>query len=81
MKTAKNRFIWRILMVPMFKKITNPTNLQHRSPKFSPSGDKIVYLSEDQEGIQSLRTITLNKSKDRELTDEELHVKDAIFFT
>ncbi len=61
------------------QKITNPTNLQHRSPKFSPSGDKIVYLSEDQEGIQSLRTITLNKSKDRELTDEELHVKDAIF--
>lgn len=61
------------------EELTNTTNLQHRSPVYSPNGDKLIYLSEDNDGIQTLRIINEDESEGRQLTESDLHVTDAIF--
>ncbi|GIO23288.1 DPP IV N-terminal domain-containing protein [Oceanobacillus sp. J11TS1] len=61
------------------KQITKSTNRHDRHPAYSPDGKKIVYLSENPNGIQSLQVINQDGSGERQLTDSEFHVTDGIF--
>ncbi|MFS0643927.1 TolB family protein [Siminovitchia sp. 179-K 8D1 HS] len=61
------------------KKISDSKNRRDHAPKYSPDGKKLVYLSEDPEGIQTLRVINQDGSEERQLTDDKIHVADAIF--
>lgn len=61
------------------EKITNSNNREDRRPKYSPDGKKIAYLSKNSDGIQTLRVINEDGSEEKQLTDSEMHVTDAIF--
>ncbi|MDY0406420.1 hypothetical protein P5G51_014390 [Virgibacillus sp. 179-BFC.A HS] len=61
------------------QKITNTNNQKDRRPAYSPDGKRLVYLREDPEGIQTLRVINQDGKKERQLTDKDMHVRDAIF--
>lgn len=61
------------------KQITNSNNQRDSQPKYSPDGKKLVYLSKDAEGIQTLRMVNQDGSEGRPLTDSKFHVTDAIF--
>lgn len=61
------------------KKITNPDEDRHRKPSFSYDGRKILYLSQNPEGVQSLHSINLDDSNAQRLSDESQHVSEAIF--
>ncbi|WP_058309043.1 TolB family protein [Gracilibacillus massiliensis] len=61
------------------KELTNNMNMRDRNPSYSPDGSKLVYMSENKENIQSLRVINHDGSEETTLTNNDLHVTDAIF--
>jgi len=61
------------------EKITSSETHQDRRPKYSPDGEELVYLSRGPDEIQTLRVINQDGSEGRQLTDSEIHVRDAIF--
>ncbi|SHM74658.1 TolB family protein [Gracilibacillus kekensis] len=61
------------------KKITNNTNVRDRNPSYSPDGSRIVYLSENKESIQFLHVMNQDGSGEKTLSNNDMHVRDAIF--
>ncbi|MEH7444538.1 DPP IV N-terminal domain-containing protein [Bacillus sp. JJ1122] len=61
------------------KKVTHSTKDQHRDPKFSPDGSKLLFLSRNAEGIQSLFITDQDGSNPKKLSSDAQHVSEAIF--
>ncbi|PWA12181.1 hypothetical protein DCC39_07030 [Pueribacillus theae] len=61
------------------EKLTHSKDRRDHSPKYSSDGKKLIYLSEDSEGINTLHMMSLDGKKARQLTDKKSHVTDAIF--
>ncbi|MGG3804123.1 hypothetical protein [Metabacillus fastidiosus] len=61
------------------KKVTETDSERHHEPKFSADGKKLLYLSKDSEGIQSIHIINRDGTDSVKLTDNKSHVEQAIF--
>lgn len=61
------------------KKVTQPTKGQHRDPEFSPAGSKLLFLSRNAEGIQSLFITDQDGNNQKKLSSDAQHVSEAIF--
>ncbi|WP_423410323.1 TolB family protein [Heyndrickxia sp. MSNUG] len=61
------------------KKVTKPTKGQHRDPEFSPDGSKLLFLSRNAEGIQSLFITDQDGNNLKKLSSDAQHVSEAIF--
>lgn len=61
------------------KKITFPGKDQHRDPEFSPDGSKLLYLSRNDEEIQSLFIANQDGHNPNKLSSDTQHVSEAIF--
>ncbi|MEH7885328.1 hypothetical protein V7654_13520 [Bacillus sp. JJ1609] len=61
------------------KKVTHPTTEQHLDPEFSPDGSKLLYLSRNADKIQSLFIANQDGVNPKKLSNDELHVSEAIF--
>lgn len=60
-------------------KISKEKDGRLRGPKFSADGEKIMYLSENKEEIQTLMMMNADGSEPKSITTDRLHVTDAIF--
>ncbi|MCA0173962.1 DUF5050 domain-containing protein [Bacillus sp. RAR_GA_16] len=61
------------------KQITQPDDERHRKPVLSPDGKNLLYLSENEDRIQSLYIADLNGEHQKKLTDDTVHVAEAVF--
>ena len=61
------------------KRVSNPDNVYHSNPKFSPDGSKILYLSLDRNRIQSLYTANVDGTNPQKLSDDSQHISGAVF--
>lgn len=61
------------------EKISEKTDGRFRSPKFSFDGEKLLFLSEDEDGVQNLMVMNQDGSNRHQVTDGTLHVTDAVF--
>lgn len=62
------------------KRVSNPDQVYHSNPTFSPDGTKILYLSRDRTRIQSLYTANVDGTNPKKLSDDSQHISGAIFF-
>lgn len=60
-------------------KLTESPSARHHSPKYSTDGNKILFLSKDEEGINTLYLANLDGKKQKSLTSAQMHVSDAVF--
>jgi Tol biopolymer transport system component len=60
-------------------KISKEDEGRVHTPRFSFDGKKVAYLKENSEGIQSLMIMDADGSNSELLTEESLHVSDAVF--
>lgn len=49
------------------------------SPKYSPDGEKVLFLSSNSDGISSLMIVDPDGSNQKTLTEKDLHVSEAVF--
>lgn len=61
------------------RKLSHSNGGDDRQPDYSPDGNKLVYLTKEKDGIQTLWIMKKDGSNSRQLTSNELHVTDAIF--
>ncbi|MGG3801323.1 TolB family protein [Metabacillus fastidiosus] len=61
------------------KRVTGTDSERHHEPKFSADGKKLLYLSENSTGIQSIHIINRDGTDSVKLTDNKSHVEQAIF--
>jgi hypothetical protein len=61
------------------KRISNPDEVYHTNPKFSPDGSMILYLSRDRDRIQSLYTANVDGTNPKKLSDGSQHISEAVF--
>ncbi|MEC2075051.1 hypothetical protein [Metabacillus fastidiosus] len=61
------------------KKVTETDSERHHQPKFSADGKKLLYLSENSTGIQSIHIINRDGKDSVKLTDNKSHIEKAIF--
>ncbi|WP_166000568.1 DUF5050 domain-containing protein [Bacillus sp. Cs-700] len=61
------------------EQLTHPDEERHRKPAISPTGEKLLYLSENSDRIQSLYIADLNGENPKKLTDDTIHVEEAVF--
>ncbi|MFD2655635.1 TolB family protein [Gracilibacillus thailandensis] len=61
------------------RQITDDSNTRDHNPSYSSDGSKIVYMSENNNGIQTLQVINQDGSDKKQLTNRDMHVRDAIF--
>ncbi len=61
------------------EQLTHPDEERHRKPAISPNGEKLLYLSENSDRIQSLYIADLNGENPKKLTDDTIHVEEAVF--
>ncbi|MBO1512736.1 DUF5050 domain-containing protein [Metabacillus bambusae] len=59
-------------------KISKADEGRVHTPRFSFDGKKVAYLKENSEGIQSLMIMDADGSNSKQLTEESLHVSDAV---
>lgn len=60
-------------------KVSSKENGRFRSPKFSQDGEQLLFLSEEIDGAQSLLVMNKDGSHQKRVTDDSLHVTDAVF--
>lgn len=60
-------------------KLTEGSNHRYHTPRFSPEGQNILFLSTTDNGINSLITQNIDSTATEQLTESTLHVTDAIF--
>ncbi|TCP29926.1 Tol biopolymer transport system component [Scopulibacillus darangshiensis] len=60
-------------------KITEPNHHRHHDPKYSPNGGKLLYLSKNNKGVNTLCISNRDGTKPRRLTDKSIHVGDTVF--
>ncbi|MCA0993336.1 DUF5050 domain-containing protein [Guptibacillus hwajinpoensis] len=61
------------------EQLTHPDEQRHRKPALSPNGEKLLYLSENRDRIQSLYIADVNGENPKKLTDDTIHVEEAVF--
>lgn len=61
------------------KRVSNPDQVYHSNPKFSPDGSKILFLSRDRNRIQSLFTANVDGTNPKKLSDDSQHISEAVF--
>ncbi|MED4533330.1 hypothetical protein [Metabacillus fastidiosus] len=61
------------------KRVTGTDSERHHEPKFSANGKKLLYLSKNSTGIQSIHIINRDGTDPVKLTDNKSHVEKAIF--
>jgi Tol biopolymer transport system component len=61
------------------EQLTHPDDERHRKPDLSLNGEKMLYLSENSDRIQSLYIADLNGENRKKLTDDTIHVEEAVF--
>ncbi|WP_273833906.1 DUF5050 domain-containing protein [Guptibacillus sedimenti] len=61
------------------EQIIHPDEERHRKPDLSPNGEKLLYLSQNRDRIQSLYIADLNGENPKKLTDDTIHVEEAVF--
>lgn len=61
------------------EQLTHPDEERHRKPALSPNGEKLLYLSENSNRIQSLYLADVNGENPKKLTDDMIHVEEAVF--
>ncbi|MBS8263765.1 hypothetical protein DYI25_04820 [Mesobacillus boroniphilus] len=61
------------------KRISNPKQVYHLKPQFSPDGSKILYLSQDRNDIQSLYIANVDGANPKKISDQSQHVSGAVF--
>ncbi|WP_226669102.1 TolB family protein [Metabacillus litoralis] len=60
-------------------KVTKGSKGRYHTPRFSVDGKEILYLSKDDTGINRLTLQNLNTSTKEQLTENTMHVTDAVF--
>ncbi|MFD2215198.1 DUF5050 domain-containing protein [Metabacillus endolithicus] len=60
-------------------KVSGKENGRFRNPKFSQDGEQLLFLSEELDGAQSLMVMNKDGSHQKRVTDDSLHVTDAVF--
>ncbi|WP_226675155.1 TolB family protein [Mesobacillus jeotgali] len=61
------------------KRVSNPHEVYHSNPKFSPDGNKILYLSKNNNRIQSLYIANVDGANPEKLSDKSQHISEAVF--
>ncbi len=61
------------------KKLTELGTEKHHDPKFSYDGTKILFLSEDEEGVNSLYIENSDGRDLKKLASKNLHISEAVF--
>ncbi|MBT2695729.1 PD40 domain-containing protein [Bacillus sp. ISL-55] len=61
------------------KRVSNPHEVYHSDPKFSPDGSKILYLSQDRNHIQSLYIANVDGTNPKQLSESSQHISGAVF--
>jgi dipeptidyl aminopeptidase/acylaminoacyl peptidase len=61
------------------KRISNPNEVYHTNPKFSPDSSRILYLSRNKDRVQSLYTANVDGTNPKKLSDGAQHVSEAVF--
>ncbi|RSD28716.1 DPP IV N-terminal domain-containing protein [Mesobacillus subterraneus] len=61
------------------KKVSNPDRENHRQPVFSADGSRLLYLSQNQDGIQSLYIANIDGANPEKLSKDAQHVSGAVF--
>ena len=59
------------------KRVSNPKEVYHLKPQFSPDGSKILYLSQDRDHIQSLYIANVDGANPKKLSDHTQHISGA----
>lgn len=60
------------------EEVTDENDRKNHHPKYARNGNQLVYLSEDQDGIQTLWRVNEDGSGWKQLTNRDLYVKEAI---
>lgn len=60
-------------------RISEMTEGRSHSPNFSPDGKQLLFLTEDDHGIQTISVMNHDGSEAKQLKTEGLHVIDAVF--
>ncbi len=60
-------------------KLTESPTARHHSPKYSSAGTQILFLSKNEEGINTLYLANSDGSEPRALTSDVIHISEAIF--
>ncbi|MBP3951920.1 TolB family protein [Bacillus suaedae] len=61
------------------QQLTNADGERHRQPKYSGDGESILYLNENEDGIQSIVVANKDGSEPRQVTERDQQVTEAIF--
>lgn len=61
------------------KRVSNPHEVYHSNPKFSPDGSKILYLSQDSNHIKSLYIANVDGTNPKKLSESSQHISGAVF--
>ncbi|MBT2663142.1 PD40 domain-containing protein [Bacillus sp. ISL-45] len=61
------------------KRVSNPDQVYHSNPQFSPDGSKILYLSRNKDRIQSLYTANVDGTNPKKLSEDSQHISNAVF--
>lgn len=61
--------------------LTSSETERHHAPKYSNDGTKILFLSKDSEGVNSLYVADQDGNQQKQLTPKNVHVSEAVFST
>jgi dipeptidyl aminopeptidase/acylaminoacyl peptidase len=61
------------------KKLTGATTERHHNPRYSTDGMKILFLSKNSEGINTLYIANQDGSEQKRLTPDKTHISEAVF--
>jgi Tol biopolymer transport system component len=61
------------------KRVSNPKQVYHLNPQFSPDGSRILYLSQDSNHIKSLYIANVDGANPKKLSDDSQHISGAVF--
>src|SRR5699024_5186022 len=61
------------------EKVVSAENKQLHDPKYMSDGEQILYLAKNADGTNSLFIVDRDGGEPKQLTDERIHVNDAVF--
>jgi len=61
------------------EKVASAENKQLHDPKYMSDGEQILYLAKNADGTNSLFNVDHDGGEPKQLTDERIHVNDAVF--
>ena len=63
------------------KKLTSSETELHHAPKYASDGTKILFLSQNAEGVNSLVVADQDGNQQKQVTPKNVHVSEAVFST